>query len=93
MPIREPTISINSDDARHFAVPLAKTDQHFQNFLMSYTDIGLKYRENKIHLMVVTYTEEEAKKINFKVIVDEFTKTTFPADVTVVTATGADNRL
>ena len=64
VPTREPTIFINSDDARHFAMPLAKTDQRFQNFLMSYTDIGLKYRENKIHLMVVTYTKKEGEYIN-----------------------------
>ena len=75
----------------HVILPLAKTDQRFQNFLMSYADVGLRYKENKIHLMVVTYSEEKAEEI--KVIVDKFTKNTFPADVTVVMATGADNRL
>ena len=86
----EEHISLSSPTV-HVILPLAKVDQRLQNFLASYGDIGLRYKENKIHLLVVVYSEEGAERV--KKIVEDFTKTTFPAEVTIVTAIGADNRM
>ena len=75
----------------HVVLPLMKVDERLYNFLVSYADVGLRYTENRIHLMVVVFNEAEADAA--QEIVDDFTRSTFPAHVTIITAAGAYNRL
>ena len=75
----------------HVILPLIKVDERFYDFLASYADTGLRYKENRLHLIVVVFSyaaEEQIQKI-----VDNFTKDSFPAQVSIVTAIGVFNRL
>ena len=75
----------------HVILPLIKIDERFYDFLASYADIGLRYRENKLHLIVVVFSNTAGDQI--QTIVEDFTKDTFPAQLSIVTAIGAYNRL
>ena len=75
----------------HVILPLIKVDDRFYDFLSSYADTGLRYKENKLHLIVVVFNYAAEEQI--QTIVDDFTKDTFPAQVSIITAIGAFNRL
>lgn len=75
----------------HVVLPLLKTDQRFKSFLASYADIGLRYKENRLHLVVVVFSEADAERAEN--IIDDFTKNTFSAKATIVTAVGTNSRL
>jgi hypothetical protein len=75
----------------HVILPLIKIDERFHDFLAGYADIGLRYRENKLHLIIVVFSYAAEEEI--QTIVDDFTKETFPAQVSIVTAIGAFSRL
>lgn len=75
----------------HVILPLIKIDERFYDFLASYADTGLRYKENKLHLIVVVFSYAAEEQI--QTIVDDFTQDTFPAQLSIVTAIGAYNRL
>ena len=75
----------------HVILPLMKVDERLYSFLASYGDIGLRYKENKLHLIAVVFSHTAAEQV--QTIVDDFTKNTFPAQVSIVTAIGAYSRL
>ena len=75
----------------HVILPLIKVDERLYNFLASYADIGLRYKENKLRLVVVVFNSAAAERVES--IIDDFTKDTFSADVSIIMAIGAYNRL
>ena len=75
----------------HVILPLMKIDERFHDFLASYADIGLRYKENRLHLVVVVFSYAAEEQI--QTMVDDITRDTFPAQVSIVTAIGAFNRL
>lgn len=75
----------------HVILPLTRVNSKFKDFLLSYGDVGLRYKENKIRLVVVVFDQSEADTA--QKILDDFTRKTFAASVTLITANRVDNRL
>lgn len=72
-------------------LPLAEVNANFTEFLKSYAHVGLQYSVNKLHLVVVVFSDENAKLV--ETVLNDFTVNTFPLSTTLTKAQGLYNNL
>lgn len=70
----------------HVILPLEKVDKTFMEFLKSLGHVGLKYKSNAVHLVVVVFSDGIAEAV--EKMLREFTANTFPLSVSVATGSG-----
>ncbi len=81
----EPIVS--SSTTVNVILPLVNIGVSFNEFLLTYSHIGLQYDKNKLHLVVVVFSETLAGKV--KSYLRKFTSSNHPASVGVVTVEGS----
>lgn len=72
--------------AMNVIVPVEKADLSFMEFLRSFGHVGLKYKGNAVHLVVVVFSESVAEKVED--MLKKFTDETFPLSVSIATGSG-----
>lgn len=72
-------------------LPLASVGSSFMEFLLSYSHIGLRYGDNKLHLVIVVFSDDQATLV--EKVLQQFTADTFQASASLVTTTGTFDRL
>lgn len=75
----------------HVLLPLADVNELFEEFLKNYAQFGLRYKENKLHLIIVIFSDHQKEQIEGAI--SRVTMDTVPASVTIVTSNGKYNRL
>lgn len=72
-------------------LPLTRVGDAFSDFLLSYAHVGLQYGDNRLHLVVVVFSDHQAVLVEKYLV--QFTHDTVQASVSVITAKGTFNRL
>ena len=75
----------------NIVLPLRWVDNTLYDCLLSYSHIGLRYGDNKLHLVVVVFSDNQATLV--EKMMRNFTADSFPATISVVTASGIFDRL
>ena len=63
-------------------LPLQKVGSSFTHFLLTYSHVGLQYEENRLHLVIVVFSQELADEVESHL--RTFTSKTFPTSVSIV---------
>lgn len=78
--------AVSPKQAVNVILPVEQADSLFVEFLKSFGHIGLKYKGNTLHLVVVVFSTSVAVAV--EEVLKQFTADSFPLSVTIATGSG-----
>lgn len=80
----------SSSTVVNVVLPVATLDDTFEEFLKSYFHVGLQYRENKLHLIVVVSSQSLSEEV--EQVLERFAQQTFAISASLVVGEGRNLR-